>query len=202
MARVARLFHFAANTLLLVVAIATGCFAYAAFMGTGPFVHTDLFPTTILIVLAVQSVLLLATSLIGCCAGYRQSTRFLLTYTLLLLLCAAVRITAGTLAHKASNPITASASVSQLWQSRTPSEKTQILSMFGCCGWTDSDALAVEVTLPDGGADGNTCSGACAGKVAQNRVSSMTAVAWVMWVLVVLECLGIVCASAMMLGIR
>ncbi|KAJ3037511.1 hypothetical protein HDV00_001624 [Rhizophlyctis rosea] len=221
MARVARLFHFAANTLLLVIAIATGLFTYAAFMGTGPFVHTDLFPTSILTgkvpppnpptphppqknpkptVLAKPTKLRHATTQQGCCGGYRQSPRFLLIYLLSLLACAGIRISAATLSHKASKPSTAAASIASLYASSTDAQKKDLLSMFNCCGWTSADALAVEAQMSD--TSQNACSGPCAERVTQSRIETMTAVAWVMWVAVTFECAGIVCAAAMMLGIR
>ncbi|KAJ3300475.1 hypothetical protein HK104_000060 [Borealophlyctis nickersoniae] len=183
MGRVARLFLFSSSTIMVVTALGTAMFVYAAFVGAGGFSSVEVFPRAILK---------------GCCSGYRQSTRFLLLYLFGLLICVAAHVIVAHIAHSAADPAYAASSVASLWSQATPDRRTYILSEFKCCGWSDADAQNKVVADDQGNV---VCSGPCVDKVTQYSIDAAKTVELALWCTLALETFALLCGSAMMYGL-
>ncbi|KAJ3164498.1 hypothetical protein HDU88_005375 [Geranomyces variabilis] len=135
MARAIRMVLFAAIALLILLALAYAVFAYSTYLGTSPFKKTEMFPSNILVGIAILAPILLLTALTGCSGLYRLSIPHLHILVVALFFCTAAHIIVAHIASSEANYTRANITASRLWIAGEPAFRTTVEGDFSCCGW-------------------------------------------------------------------
>ncbi|KAJ3146203.1 hypothetical protein HDU89_006344 [Geranomyces variabilis] len=140
MARAIRMVLFAAISVLILLALAYAVFAYSTYLGTSPFNKTEMFPSNILVGIAILAPILLLTALTGCSGLYRLSIPHLHILVVALVFCTAAHIIVAHIASSEANYTRANIAASRLWIAGEPAFRATVEGDFSCCGW---NAIAI-----------------------------------------------------------
>ncbi|KAH6569738.1 hypothetical protein BASA50_009733 [Batrachochytrium salamandrivorans] len=159
MQRFARVAHFMANLFIIILGVVFCAFAVNFSVNSAPNLYANVFPKDIVYAIAALGAVHLATSIFGCCTGYRQSPLSIVGYALL--------VTASAIAHIAIamaaqlHGTHAGADTTSLWRNGSQQARALIEQQFQCCGWSDTTADFSDAALPDSSACNPSTAQAC-----------------------------------------
>ncbi|EGF83614.1 hypothetical protein BATDEDRAFT_86027 [Batrachochytrium dendrobatidis JAM81] len=137
MQRFARAAYFMGTIFIIILGIALCSLAMNYLVNTSPELMANLLPKDVLYITMALGFIHLGVGAIGCGAGYRQTRPFIVIFSMMLLIAAAVHVTISFVAqHHANN---AENDVTQIWNKGSQESRALLESQLHCCGFTQTD---------------------------------------------------------------